>query len=58
MADMGAHGIGWVHFDTKIPYGERGRYNGLTNGNISKMEVLVSIHMKLHIMASYCFTKR
>ena len=40
MADMGAHGIGWVHYDTKIPYSGRGWYNGLTNGNISKMEVL------------------
>ena len=39
MANMGAHNIGWVYYDTKIPYGGRGLYNGLTNGNISKMEV-------------------
>ena len=40
MADMGAHGIGWVHYDTNIPYGGKGWYNGLVDGNISKMEIV------------------
>ena len=43
VTDVGAHCIGWVHYDTKIPYGRRGCYNALTNGSISKIEIVTKL---------------